>query len=260
MRLGADRLLGRAQVVGDEAEGRAHDLGPAGVEHAQVQGHEQPLVRVHDQRVGAVAAVEDVAQLGHDGRAARVGGVHVQPQALASATSAIAGTGSMLVVEVVPDAWPSTAKGVKPAARSSATALRSAADVHAEARRPPGSCAAPPGRCRGRCPPSRPTNGRARTRTCAAAPVRPARGAATSSPGTASRAAASATRVDGGRGVLDDAEEAGGKAESPGAASRGRRPRARWPRAPVFHNMPLTLRAAVRSSPRIAGGVEELAK
>ena len=78
-------LLRGPQVLGHEAEGVAHHLGPAGVEHRQVHGHEHPLVRVDDDGVGALPAGEQVPQLGQHGRRAAVRRVHVQPEPLAVA-------------------------------------------------------------------------------------------------------------------------------------------------------------------------------
>ena len=102
----------------------------------------------------------------------------------------------MLVVEVVPTVA-TTAKGVKPARavlgdRRAPGPRASMRNASSDRR----SCAAPPGRCPGRSPPCPPTSARAPTRTCAAAPGPRGPRRRTSRPGTASRAAARATRVE----------------------------------------------------------------
>ena len=74
-------LVGRAQELGDEAEGGAEVLGPARPQQRAVHRREHPLVGVDDERVGALDARERPAELGAHHRAARVGGVDVQPRA-----------------------------------------------------------------------------------------------------------------------------------------------------------------------------------
>src|SRR5204862_6798927 len=59
-------LFGRAKVFGDEGEGAAQQREPRAVERREVEGREEPLVRVRDERVGALAALERVAQFGDD--------------------------------------------------------------------------------------------------------------------------------------------------------------------------------------------------
>ena len=53
--------LGRPQVLGRERERLAQHVHPPAVERAQVERREEPLVRVDDERVGAVRAGEDAA-------------------------------------------------------------------------------------------------------------------------------------------------------------------------------------------------------
>ena len=56
-----ERVVGRAQVLGDEAERVAEVLLPPRPEHGAVHRDAQPLVRVHADRVGALPAGEVVA-------------------------------------------------------------------------------------------------------------------------------------------------------------------------------------------------------
>ena len=82
----ADRpRLAALQVVGGQGEGLFQPVHAAAVEGAEVERREQPLVRVHDQRVGPVGAGQRFLPALHDGRGPRVGGVDVQPQPLAGA-------------------------------------------------------------------------------------------------------------------------------------------------------------------------------
>ena len=93
--------LGRgAQVLGRERERRAQVIGPRREDARAVDRREQPLVRVDDERVGALEAGRP--ELGADARRAGVGGVDVQPRPRGRAASAISGTGSTDVVDVVP--------------------------------------------------------------------------------------------------------------------------------------------------------------
>ena len=95
--------LRRPQVVGRQRERRSHHIHAPAVERAQIERREQPLVRVDDQRVRALGAVEHVRVRRQHRRGAAVRRVDVQPHALrVRRSSAIAGTGSMLVVDVVP--------------------------------------------------------------------------------------------------------------------------------------------------------------
>ena len=73
------------RVLRRQSEGRAHDIHPPAVERAQVERREQPLVRVDDQRVGAIDARQHVPVGRQHRRDAAVRGVHVQPQPLALA-------------------------------------------------------------------------------------------------------------------------------------------------------------------------------
>ena len=77
--------LAALQVVGGQGEGLLQPVHAAAVEGAQVEGDEQPLVGVDDQRVGAVAPRQRLLVARHHRRGPRVGGVDVQPQPLAGA-------------------------------------------------------------------------------------------------------------------------------------------------------------------------------
>ena len=79
--LQVERGVGRGEVLGDERERLVERLRAPRPERRAVHRREQPLVRVDDDRVGALAAVEAPAKLGADRRRARVGGVDVQPDA-----------------------------------------------------------------------------------------------------------------------------------------------------------------------------------
>ena len=78
------------------------------------------------QRIGALRRLEGPAELRADhGRAARVGGIHVQPACRrASHASAIAGTGSTDVVAVVPTVATTTAVALQVAERRRAAGTR----------------------------------------------------------------------------------------------------------------------------------------
>lgn len=66
-----------------EGEGSAHDIRATRVQDAEVDGREQPLVRIHDDRIGAGGAVEDVAMLFEQRRGSSISGIDVQPEAMA---------------------------------------------------------------------------------------------------------------------------------------------------------------------------------
>ena len=81
----ADRGLAieRAQVLGHEAEGRPQVGHAPGQQQRRVERREQPLVRVHDDRIGTLPARERRSPLGQHRHDARIGRVDVQPQPLA---------------------------------------------------------------------------------------------------------------------------------------------------------------------------------
>ena len=63
----------------DEGERALEDVRFRREERGAIEGREEPLVRVHDERVGVFDAGEDVAHLRHDGGNATVRTVDVQP-------------------------------------------------------------------------------------------------------------------------------------------------------------------------------------
>ena len=101
-------------------------LGVAHVVQRAVERRAQPLVRVDDERVGALDAVPHPAALGQDHRRAGHRRVHVQPGAgAARARRRSAPTGSSAVVVVVP-VVATTAHGIVPARASRRPSLRRA--------------------------------------------------------------------------------------------------------------------------------------
>ena len=81
-----DRILVvGAQVLRDDREGRPQVVGARRVEDAAVHRRQEPLVRVHEQRIGPLATVQHVAQRRGDGGRASVGGVDMQPHAVLGA-------------------------------------------------------------------------------------------------------------------------------------------------------------------------------
>ena len=111
------RLLVRERF--EEVLAAPHEQDAAGLRQAE------PLVGVERDRVGAVEPREEVA--GRRGRRRRqpVRAVDVEPDALASQTSASASIGSTAPVRVVP-AVATTATGTRPAARSARIASATA--------------------------------------------------------------------------------------------------------------------------------------
>ena len=75
----------RPQVFGHQAEGGAQRFGMPAIEGAEVEGREQPFVGVHHQRVGALAAGQNVAEFGQHGGGPGIGGIDVQPHLLGGA-------------------------------------------------------------------------------------------------------------------------------------------------------------------------------
>ena len=86
-------LFGRAKVFGDEREGSAQNVEARAVERREVEGREEPLVRVRDERVGALASLEVSPQFGDDCGGAGVGRVNVEPQLFARADVGYVGHG-----------------------------------------------------------------------------------------------------------------------------------------------------------------------
>ena len=118
--------VGRAQVLGDEAEGVAERLRAAEQEKRRVERREHPLVRVDDDRIRALPAAKQRAHLRARSRRSR----RRRRRRAATAfrcgrSSAIAAHGSTLVEDVVPSVA-TTQNGVHPAARSSTIASASA--------------------------------------------------------------------------------------------------------------------------------------
>ena len=113
---------GRPQILGCERERLAQDVHAPAVERAEIERREQPLVRVDDERVGAFGACQQVrVRRQHRRPRRRTPRPRAARARSRSQMSAIAGTGSMLVVDVVPTVA-TTAIGRMPAARSAADA------------------------------------------------------------------------------------------------------------------------------------------
>ena len=121
---------GVAQVLAVQREGPLEQARLADQDGAGLVGLEQPLVRVDRQRIGALYPGQRLpARLAQRGGGS-VGAVDVEPQSLCRAQVRQPGSGSTAPLLVVP-ALATTANGVRPAARSAATAARR--------RRPPGA-------------------------------------------------------------------------------------------------------------------------
>ena len=73
----------RAQIFRDEAERIAQHRHPRCQQEGRVKRREEPLVRVDDDRIGALPADERPAPLRNERHDAGVGAVDVQPQILA---------------------------------------------------------------------------------------------------------------------------------------------------------------------------------
>jgi hypothetical protein len=79
LHVGAAALL--AEVLGRDVEGVAQDApAPAHEQRAAGEGHEEPLVRVDGDGVGALDAAQAPAVLLREGEPAAVGRVHVEPE------------------------------------------------------------------------------------------------------------------------------------------------------------------------------------
>src|SRR5579864_6184974 len=74
------RVLGGPEVFRHQRKGAPQDFRTPRIQHADVNGREQPFVRIGDQRIGALAAIENMLEFRRDGGGARVGGVDVQPE------------------------------------------------------------------------------------------------------------------------------------------------------------------------------------
>src|SRR5579871_1345772 len=79
--------LSVAQVFGDQTEGGLDDLRPASVEDAAIDRGEEPFMRVDDQRIGALAAVQCPAHGWIDGSRAAIRTIDMQPEAVSRADS-----------------------------------------------------------------------------------------------------------------------------------------------------------------------------
>ena len=66
-----------------ERQHAPHDVLPASIENAQIDGREEPLVRIHHQRIGLRRAVEDVAVFFEQRGRSGIGGVDVKPEIVA---------------------------------------------------------------------------------------------------------------------------------------------------------------------------------
>ena len=101
-----------------EGEGSAHDIRATRVQDAEVDGREQPLVRIHDERIGARGAVEDVAMLFEQRRGSSISGIDVQPEAMAFGDCGDGGQGIDAAAEDVVPRVATTQNGLWPCARS----------------------------------------------------------------------------------------------------------------------------------------------
>ena len=145
-------------------------LRPPRPDGRAVHRREEPLVRVDDDRVGVLDAVEAPAELGADGGRARVGRVDVEPDARLGAAPG----------ELRRPGRPRSTRSCRPSPRPRSRPSSGKSVRHPELVVDRDACAA---RARGSAPPSRPRSAPAPRR-------RPPR------PGRSARAAASAARVE----------------------------------------------------------------
>src|SRR5215469_16761622 len=73
------------QVLGDEAKSGFDNMGLAGIKDAAIDGGEEPFVRVDDEGIGTFTARQHPAHIRINGSGAAIGGIDVQPQAVAFA-------------------------------------------------------------------------------------------------------------------------------------------------------------------------------
>ncbi len=96
------RRFDRLQVLGHERERLSNEVHPAAVERAQIERREQPLVRIDHERVGCARRHRGSTRSRAPSPRRRHRPRRRAARALSSQMSAIARTGSMLVVDVVP--------------------------------------------------------------------------------------------------------------------------------------------------------------
>ena len=73
------------EIFGRQRERRAQHVHPTAIEHAEIEGREQPLVRIDDDRVRTFGAAQNPSVLGDHRGDTGVGGIDVQPYSLALA-------------------------------------------------------------------------------------------------------------------------------------------------------------------------------
>src|SRR6185436_14874954 len=56
----------RCQILWSEAEGALQHFGTPAIERAEIHWCEQPFVRIRHEGIGAIAAVQNKSQFGHD--------------------------------------------------------------------------------------------------------------------------------------------------------------------------------------------------
>ena len=244
----------RGEILGHDRERAAEHLRSPGPEHAAVDRREEPLVRVHHDRVGALGAVEHPAQLRRDRGRAAVRRVDVEPEAVLLADAGDRG-------DRIDARRRRRARGgdhrerPDPGGDVLVDRLAQRDRVHAEALVDRESGAVRRVRCRARCPPSPRTSAPRSRRSSAdvAAPGRPAMPSSRMRRSVcASRAAASAYSV------LDDAvslitPNSGSGSPTIWRSQSSATCSSSVAAGAVRQSIALTFSAAARVSPRIPG-------
>ena len=163
-----DRVVGRLQELGNEAERPPKVVGPSGPEGGAIHRRPEPLVRVDGDRVGALPAREVVTELGADRGRTRVGGVDMEPDARLRAEIRERRNGIHRARARRPDGRDERAGAFQvdcfgPHAGSSRPPAPSAARARAGSRPCPRPSAHAPSRARRAVPAAAPSRRRART-------------------------------------------------------------------------------------------------
>ena len=147
MKLTARGILGGFQILGHQGKGSPQNFRLPGVERAYVDGREQPLVRVHHQRMRTLGSRPGCAGVPVPRpRLHRRLHPRAPKRRIPRRHRTMAFTGSMLEVDVVPTVG-TTQNGFFPARRSDSMASRSILHVHPESFSPRRSCGCCPVRC-----------------------------------------------------------------------------------------------------------------
>lgn len=76
------RVFGSGEVSGAERDAAAQDIGEARIEDAQIEADLQPLMRIQDDGMGALDAIEEMTEFRKDRGATTIGGVDMKPDAV----------------------------------------------------------------------------------------------------------------------------------------------------------------------------------